>query len=99
VVFGMVPAVVEASAAVESGLAAEQAAGAAGVVPALLSVTHMGGDADSLVFAQVLRAVAAEFAAVAGEQVAARAGFSGAQSLAAVTAVASEAARAAAATI
>jgi hypothetical protein len=99
VVFAMVPAGVGVSAATEAGLAAEKAAGVAAVGPALLSVTHMGGDVDSLVFAQVLRAVAAEFIGVAGQHVAARAGFSGAQSLAAVTAEASEAVRAAAATI
>jgi hypothetical protein len=99
VVFSMVPAGVGVSAATEAGLAGEKAAGVAGVSPALLSVMHMGGDLDSLVFAQVLRAVAAELIGVAGEHVAARAGFSGAQSLAATTAVASEAMRAAATTI
>jgi hypothetical protein len=99
VVFSMVPAGVGVSAATEAGLAAEKAAGVAAGSPALLGVMHMGGDADSVVFAQVLRAVAAEFVGIAGEHVAARAGFSGAQSLAAGVTVASEAVRAAATTI
>jgi hypothetical protein len=95
----MLPAGVQGSSAMEAGLSAEKAAGVAEASPALLSVMHMGGDVDSVVFAQVLRAIAAEFVGVAGQHVAARAGFSGAQSLAAVTAVATEAVRAAAATL
>jgi hypothetical protein len=99
VVFAMEPAVVGVSAAAESGLAAEKASGVASGAPGLLSVLHMGEDVDSQVFAAALRAVAANYVGVAGEHVAQRAGFSGAQSLAGVTAVATEAMRAAAAAI
>ena len=95
-VFSMVPEVVGASAALEAGLAAEKAAGVAAAAPASVGILHMGGDLDSLAFAQVARMAAAELMATAGQHVAARAGFSGAQSLAGVTTVASEAMRAAA---
>ncbi|HYB37357.1 MAG TPA: PE family protein [Mycobacterium sp.] len=98
-VFAMVPAGVGASAAMESGLAAEMGAGAAGVAPPLLGAVPMGADADSVWFAEVCRAVAAEHLAVAGEHAVARGLFSGAQSLAVATTVATEVMRAAAATI
>ena len=98
-VFAMVPAVVGASAAVESGLAAEMGAGPAGVAPALLGVVAMGADADSVWFAEVCRSVAAEHLVVAGEHALARGLFSGAQSLAVATTVATEVMRAAAASI
>jgi hypothetical protein len=98
-VFAMEPAVVGVSAATQSGLAAEMSGAAGAVAPALLGVTHMGADADSLIFAEVCRAVAAAHLGVAGQHAMARGLFSGAQSLAAVTAVATEAMRAAAATI
>jgi hypothetical protein len=46
VVFAMEPAAVAASSAMEAGLSAEKAAGVAEASPALLSVMHMGGDAE-----------------------------------------------------
>ena len=98
-VFGMVPEVVGASAAMEAGLAAEKAAGVTAASPAALGVTHMGGDLDSHMFAQVARMAAAELLTVAGDHVATRAEFSGATSLAGATTVASEGMRAAATTI
>jgi hypothetical protein len=99
VAFGMQFDAVGASAAMESGLAAEKAGAVAAASPAALGIMHMGGDLDSLAFAQVARMVAAELMATAGEHVAARAGFSGAQSLAGVTTAATEAVRAAATAI
>lgn len=94
--FGMEFDAVGASAAMEAGLAAQNAGAVAAASPASLGIMHMGGDLDSLAFAQVARLAAAELLATAGEHVAARAGFSGATSLAGVTTVVSEAARAAA---
>jgi hypothetical protein len=99
VVFSMVPAGVGVSAATEAGLAAELGAGAAGVAPALLGPLPMGADADSVWFAEVCRSVAAQHLAVAGQHAASRGLFSGAQSLAVATTVATEVMRAAAAAI
>jgi hypothetical protein len=99
VVFAMVPAAVGASAAVEAGLAGEMGAGAAAVAPGLLGAVPMGADADSVWFAEVCQAVAAQHLAVAGQHALARGLFSGAQSLAMATTVATEVMRAAAATI
>lgn len=98
-VFAMEPAAVGLSAATEAGLAAVKAAGVAAGAPAMLGVTHMGGDMDSVAFAEALRAVAVAYVGVAGEHVAERGLFSAAQSLAAVTATATEAVRAAAAVL
>ena len=95
-VFSMVPEVVGASAAMEAGLAAEKAAAVAAASPASVGILHMGADLDSLEFAQVARMAAAQLMATAGEHVAARSGFSGAQSLAGATTAASEEIRAAA---
>ncbi len=98
-VFAMEPAAVGAAAATEAGLAAAAAAGVAAGAPALLGVTHLGGDVDSVEFAEALRAVAAAYVGVAGEHVAQRGLFAGAQSLSVVTASATEAMRAAAAAL
>jgi hypothetical protein len=95
-VFAMEPAVVGASAVTQAGLAAQMGAGAASGASTLLGVMPMGADADSAEFAAALAAVGAAYVSIAGEHAAARASFSGAQSLAGVTAVATEAARAAA---
>jgi hypothetical protein len=95
-VFAMVPAVVGASAATEAGLSAEMGAATAAGAPVLSGVTPMGADADSAEFAAALNAVGAAYTAVAAEHAAQRALFSGAQSLAGTTAVATEAMRAAA---
>lgn len=98
-VFAMEPAVVGLSATTEAGLAATKAAAVATGAPAMLGVTHLGGDADSLLFAEALRAVAAAYVGAAGQHVAQRGLLSGAQSLAAVTTTATEAVRAAAAAL
>lgn len=94
--FSMEPAVVEAAAGCESGLAAQVGVGASAGAPALLGVVAMGADADSVEFATLLQALGAACVAAAGEHGVSREVFSAAQSLAAVATVASEAARAAA---
>jgi hypothetical protein len=96
VVFSMVPAGVGVSAATESGLAGELGAGAAAVAPALFGPLPMAADADSVWFAEVCRSVAAQHLAVASQHVVGRGLFSGAQSLAVATTVATEVMRAAA---
>ena len=98
-VFAMEPAAVGLSSATESGLAAAAAAGAAAGGPALLGVTYLGADVDSVEFAEALRAVMAAYLGVTGEHVAQRGLLAQAQSLAAVTAVATESLRAAAAAL
>jgi hypothetical protein len=98
-VFGMDFGAVGASAAMEAGLAAEKAAAVAAASPASLGIMHMGGDLDSLAFAQVARMAAAELLAITGDHAANRAGFSGAQSLAGGVTAASEEIRAAATAI
>jgi hypothetical protein len=98
-VFAMEPPVVGASAAIEAGLAAEMGAATTAGVPALVGVTPMGADADSAEFAAALNAVGAAYTAVTAEHAAQRALFSGAQSMAGTTAVATEAMRAAASTL
>jgi hypothetical protein len=93
-VFAMEPAAVGAAAATEAGLAAAAAAGVAAGAPALLGVTHLGGDVELHRIH-----VAAAYVGVAGEHVAQRGLFAGAQSLSVVTASATEAMRAAAAAL
>jgi hypothetical protein len=99
VVFAMDPAMVGVSAATEAGLAAEMGAAATAVAPALLNPVPMGADADSARFAAMCAAAGAAHVAVAEEHGLERGLYSGAQSLAMTTAVATEAMRAAAATI
>jgi hypothetical protein len=99
VVFAMVPAVVGASSAAEAGLAGELGVAAAGVAPALLNPVPMGADADSARFAAMCAAAGAAHVAVAEQHGLERGLYSGAQSLAMATTVATEAMRAAAATI
>jgi hypothetical protein len=90
---------VQASAATAAGLAAELDAGAAAVAPALLNPMPMGADADSARFAAMCAAAGAAQVAVAGQHGLARGLYSGAQSLATATTVATEIMRAAAAAI
>lgn len=97
--FAMVPAGVAASAAMESGLASELGAGVGAVAPALMGALPMGADADSVAFAGVCQAVAAQHLAMAGQHAVSRGLFSGAQSLAVATTVATEVMRAAASAI
>jgi hypothetical protein len=99
VVFGMEPAVVAGSAATEAGLAAETGAAAAGVAPMLLDPLPMGMDADSARFAAVAAAAGAAHVATAEQHGVMRGLYSGAQSLAAATTVATELMRAVATTI
>ncbi|MGH3554266.1 MAG: PE domain-containing protein [Mycobacterium sp.] len=97
-VFGMVPAVVGASAGVEAGLAAVLSGTAAGVAPALAPVP-MAADLDSAKFAAIAAAAGAQHVAIAEQHAAQRGLYSGAQSWAMFAAVATEAIRAAAASI
>ena len=95
-VFGMEPAVVAASAATEAGLASETGASAAGVAPAVLAPLPMGADADSARFAALAAAAGAAHVAVAEQHGVMRGLYSGSQSLAMTTTVATELMRAAA---
>ena len=98
-VFGMVPAVVGVSAATEAGLAAETGGCAAAVAPVLLAPVPMAADADSAWFAAVAAAAGAAHVATAEQHGVMRGLYSGAQSLVVMTTVATEAMRAAAASI
>ena len=97
--FAMVPEVVGLSASTEAALAAETAASAAGVAPALLAPVPMGTDADSAKFALIAAAAGAAHVATAEQHGLMRGLYSGAQSLAMSTTVATELMRAAAAAI
>lgn len=97
--FAMVPEVVGLSAATEAGLAAETASTAAGVAPVLLAPVPMGMDADSAKFALIAAAAGAAHVATAEQHGLMRGLYSGAQSLAMSTTVATELMRAAAAAI
>lgn len=97
-VFGMEPAAVGASAAMEAGLAAESAGVATGVAGALVP-PPMALDADSAKFSALVAAAGAEHVAMGVQHSTQRGLYSGAQSLAMLDAVATEAMRAAAASI
>jgi len=97
-VFGMEPAAVGASAAMEAGLAAESAGAATGVAAALVP-PPMALDADSAKFSALVAAAGAEHVAMGVQHSTQRGLYSGAQSLAMLDAVATEAMRAAAASI
>ena len=97
--FAMVPEVVGLSASTEAALAAQTAATAAGVAPALLAPVPMGMDADSAKFALIAAAAGAAHVATAEQHGLMRGLYSGAQSLAMSTTVATELMRAAAAAI
>ena len=98
-VFAMVPAAVGASAAVEAGLAGEMGAGAVAVAPGLLGAVPMWRGCRFGVVCRGVPGGSCEHFAVAGQHALARGLFSGAQSLAMATTVATEVMRAAAATI
>lgn len=98
VVFGMEPAAVGASAGTEAGLAAESAGAAAGLAAAFVP-PPMALDMDSARFALQAAAAGQQHVAVAQQHAASRGLYSGAQSLAVMTTVATEAMRAAAASI
>jgi hypothetical protein len=99
VVFAMDPAIVGLSAMTTAVATEEMGAAATAVAPALLNPVPMGADADSARFAAMCAAAGAAHVAVAEEHGLERGLYSGAQSLAMTTAVATEAMRAAAATI
>ena len=80
-------------------MAAETVATAAGVAPALLDPVPMGMDADSAKFALIAAAAGAAHVATAEQHGLMRGLYSGAQSLAMSTTVATELMRAAAAAI
>jgi hypothetical protein len=81
---------VGASAAAEAGIAAQLGAAASAAAAALLGVMPMGADLDSVQFAEALNAAGATYLGTAGEHLANRGLFSGAQSLAAATYTATE---------
>ncbi len=97
--FAMVPEAVALSAATEAGLAAETGGAAAAVAPALLNPVPMGMDGDSAKFAAIHAAAGAAHVAVAEQHGLMRGLYSGAQSLAMATTVATEMMRAAATAI
>ncbi|MGI9125903.1 MAG: PE domain-containing protein [Mycobacterium sp.] len=78
-------ATVGASAATESSVGAGVAAATAVAAEALLGVLPMGADLDSAEFAAALNAAGASYVGTAGEHLANRGLFAGAQDLAAAT--------------
>jgi len=76
---------VSSSSAAEAGIAAELGAAASAAAAALLGVMPMGADLDSVQFAEALNAAGAAYLGTAGEHLANRGLFAGAQSLAAAT--------------
>lgn len=92
-VFNVNTATVAASAAAETGVSTEVGAAAAAASAPLLTVMPMGADLDSIEFAAALNAAGAAYVAAAGEHMANRGMFAGAQSLTAATSAATEAIR------
>lgn len=84
-VFNVSAANVMASAATETGISAEMGAATAAAAAALTTVLPMGADLDSVQFAAALNAAGACYIGAAGEHLAQRGSFAGAQNLAAVT--------------
>ena len=93
-VFGMEPAAVGVSAATEAGLAAESAGVAGALVPPPMAL-----DADSVKFSALVAAAGQEHVAMGVQHATQRGLYSGAQSSAMLDAVATEALRAAAASL
>jgi hypothetical protein len=98
VTFAMVPEIVGNSSATEGGLAAESGAAAAATLGALVP-PPMALDADSVKFSALVAATGVEHVAMGVQHSTQRGLYSGAQSLAMLDAVATEAMRAAAASI
>lgn len=86
-------ATVAASGAAEEGISAGIAATTSATAAALTAVLPMGADVDSIALAAALNAAGAAYVGVAGEHVANRSLFAGAQNLAAATYTATEAVR------
>lgn len=78
-------ATIGTSAATEGVVSAELAAATAGAAAALTTVMPMGLDLDSIQFAAALNAAGAAYIGTAGEHLANRGMFAGAQDLAAAT--------------
>jgi hypothetical protein len=97
-VFGMEPAAVGASGAMEAGLAAESAGVASGVSGALVP-PPMALDADSAKFSALVAAAGQEHVAMGVQHASQRGLYSGAQLSAMLDAVATEALRAAASSL
>ena len=97
-VFGMEPAAVGVSAATEAGLAAESAGVASGVAGAVVP-PPMALDADSVKFSALVAAAGQEHVAMGVQHATQRGLYSAAQSSAMLDAVATEALRAAAASL
>lgn len=76
---------VAASAATETTISTEIAAVTSAAAVAITGVLPMGADLDSIAFAAALNAAGASYLAAAGEHVANRTLFAGAQDLAAAT--------------
>lgn len=87
------PATVGVSAATEQGVSAGIAASTSAAAAALTAVLPMGADLDSIAFAAALNAAGASYVGTAGEHLANRSMFAGAQDLAAATYSATEAIR------
>ncbi|SPM33812.1 PE family protein [Mycobacterium rhizamassiliense] len=83
---------VDLSSTAETGISEEMAATTAAGSAALTGVLPMAPDADSVEFAVALNAAGAAYLATATEHAGQRAGFAGAQGLASVSNVASDAA-------
>lgn len=97
--FAMVPEVVGLAASTQAGLAAETGAAAAAVAPVVLAPGTMGWDLDSTKFAAIAAIAGAAHVATAEQHGMMRGLYSGAQSLAMTTTVATELMRAAATAI
>jgi len=78
-------ATVGVSAATETGISAEMAAATSAAAAALTAALPMGADLDSIEFAAALNAAGASYIGTAGEHLANRGLFAGAQNLAAAT--------------
>lgn len=83
-------ATVAASAATETGVAAQMGAATSAAAAALTGALPMGADLDSAQFAAALNAAGAAYIGTATQHVAGRAELAGAQNLAAVTYTASD---------
>lgn len=81
---------VAASAATETAIGTEIAAVTSAAAVAITGVMPMGADLDSIAFAAALNAAGASYLGAAGEHVANRTLFAGAQGLAAATYTASD---------
>jgi hypothetical protein len=94
--FDMAPDAVDLSSVTEGAISQEMAATTAAGAAALTGVLPMAPDADSVEFAVALNAASGAYLATASEHAGQRTAFSGAQGLASVTGVTTDALNAAA---